>query len=856
MRRPLITGLLLAGASALQAQENRATYDAPVVVVAKQTSIDQLADVNGDGRPDALGWYWIDATFPNTMIEFRVHLGLGDGTFSPAVWSSVLPNPAALAFTWELEAGDLNGDAYEDFVFTLNDTVRVYHSNSAGVPNLVATWTEAFAIRGLVVADFDQDGLDDVAVGGNGVILRRNAGASFPVAATHPVGFDLFGGDLNGDALPDLAVALTNSVRVLFVSGATITPGPILVHGILAPLFTCGDVTGNGLDDIVVFSMDEVSVLLEQVAAGSFVADVARPGGPATNLADVDGDGHLDGVCCSSGGPGPPTNIEGSTYRVALGKGDGTFDVAFSITGLGAKRLAGAVDIDQDGDVDLVAGRVVMFNRDSFHRPPQPDFDVTFVGQPLRVADRDGDGDPDVVVDAAASFRDNDGCGGFSAASPVLPPAPAGSWHVGPGIQGDFDGDGDEDLLVARVDGGGLLGMRCFWNAGGGDYVDGGDALPAGVGFALDKFGTYGDRAVTGDVDGDGHLDVLAGNDPFPAETHVWLGNGAGGFTLKSTFWAIEPMALADFDGDGHEDVYTSHGPSGLTFVHFGAGDGTFPSYFLMSTQIHFDHDQVAIADLNGDARLDLVAIDRSANALDVWTNNGDRTFAKNTVPIIVGVSTDSLGSVHVQADDLDADGDVDILMSHPFEGEGLSAIFMNDGSGALVHVVDQVVVAAGLADVDGDGDRDAIGARVVRNARFHVPNDGLREQYGSKTDGLGGMAPTLGASGPFRVGETISLRLTGAPGGSWAVMMLGLSRTELTDWPAPGLTAHAYPPVLSLGFPLGGAANQAGTGSIAIPATVPAAAAGGAFTFQAFVYDQTAPAWWTQTNGLELRFE
>ena len=857
MRLALIPGLLLALTSAAPAQEALSPFDAPVVVVSKYESIDAVADLNGDGIRDGIGWYYKPSSPYYSEIDLRTRLGQGDGTFATSNWSTIISNPSHQALHWEIETGHLNGDVFEDFVVTVDETVWVYKSSPSGVPVLLATWTEAAPIKGLVVADFDQDGLDDIATGGAGVILRKSNGLAFPVVATHATGTDLFGGDLDGNGSPDLLVETGDAVQLLFVSGTTITAGPTLTHGITNfPMITCGDVTGDALDDIVVFSMDETNVLIKQVAAGSFSVTPLRVGGPATNLADIDGDGDLDGVCCSSGGPGPPTNIESSTYRAALNKGDGTFDIAYAITGLGAKRLADAFDADADGDVDLVAGRVVMFNRDSFRRPPQPEFDVGHDGSPIHVIDRDGDGDPDVVRDAAGAFFDNDGCGGFSAITPVFPTLPSGHSFAGPGIQGDFDADSDIDLIVAELDGSGFVGMRMLWNAGGGGYADGGFALPLGTAFASKNSGLYGDRAVTGDIDGDGHLDVVAGNDVGPIATHAWLGDGVGGFTWKSTFNTLEPLALVDFDRDGHLDAYTGYGGGGPTFIHFGAGDGTFAPFFVMGTRVHDVFDQPAFDDMNGDGLTDIVAVDRYAGGLDVWLNQGNRTFALTKLDITIGVSTSSEVAISVHAYDLDDDGDRDVIASNPFLGAGVSLILLNDGTGTLTPLIEQVVTASGFADVDGDGDVDAVGPRVARHTRFHVPTDGLREQYGANSSGLGGMGPKLGATGPFRVGESINLRLSGGPGASWALMTLGLGRSDLADWPAPGLTAYAYPPVLSLGLSLDGNPGEAGTGGFSIPAIVPPVAAGASFTFQAFVLDQTAPHWWTQTNGLELSFE
>ena len=83
--------------------------------------------------------------------------------------------------------------------------------------------------------------------------------------------------------------------------------------------------------------------------------------------------------------------------------------------------------------------------------------------------------------------------------TPRLPAAPPGTFWQMEGYRGDFDGDGDTDLIVAHQDPYSFLGMRLFKNTGGGAFVDGGYALPAGTGFVLARRRRPGRIAPGGD---------------------------------------------------------------------------------------------------------------------------------------------------------------------------------------------------------------------------------------------------------------------------------------------------------------------------------------------------------------------
>src|SRR5690606_28780721 len=87
------------------------------------------------------------------------------------------------------------------------------------------------------------------------------------------------------------------------------------------------------------------------------------------------------------------------------------------------------------------------------------------------------------------------------------------------------------------------------------------------------------------------------------------------------------------------------------------------------------------------------------------------------------------------------------------------------------------ILAISGFADVDGDGDRDAFGSRIVRSRLAHGPSAGTIRQYGTPIVGSGGTAPVVGASGPLSpTTSTAALRVRRVLGGAFSILFVGLA--------------------------------------------------------------------------------
>ncbi len=205
-----------------------------------------------------------------------------------------------------------------------------------------------------------------------------------------------------------------------------------------------------------------------------------------------------------------------------------------------------------------------------------------------------------------------------------------------------------------------------------------------------------------GDFDGDGFVDVAAGNNSLSIAT-VLFGDGSGqlgaSVEIPNPGNIVLELAADDLNGNGRDElVFTGH--SGGVAVAFGETDRTFSVDILPSTSNTSDID---IVDLDRDNNLDIVVASRSNNAFQfLLYGNGDGTFA-NAIRI---QASGILGDVAVA--DYDQDGFLDVAASstHSF----LFSINFGSAVRDLFNLV-TYPVANGFTNglITGDFNRDAI---------------------------------------------------------------------------------------------------------------------------------------------------
>jgi hypothetical protein len=217
--------------------------------------------------------------------------------------------------------------------------------------------------------------------------------------------------------------------------------------------------------------------------------------------------------------------------------------------------------------------------------------------------------------------------------------------------------------------------------------------VPAASGLPVS--GLWRASFVVADVNGDGIPDIVS---PPPrlgdARLYIWIGDRKGGFSR----WPVEfiedgkvnppfsidygGVAVGDIDGDGHADIVSASHSAGLVSL-FGDGKGKFRVVRGGLPARNFSSQAIALTDLDGDGKLDIVAsadgvtgATTSQDQIRVYLYRGAAGWEYKADGLLGGFYSNSL-----HAWDFDGDGRKDLLTGSYFIG-ALTLLWKNQGNG------------------------------------------------------------------------------------------------------------------------------------------------------------------------------
>jgi gliding motility-associated-like protein len=635
-----------------------ASFAAPITIAAgNYPSLVEVNDLDGDGKADLA----VTNTNSNDLSVFRNTSTLGLITFGTPI------NLATGTTPYGLSSGDLNGDGRIDLAVanTASATISVFVNTS--LPGVMAfagkadfaTAVDPFSVA---IADINGDGRPELVSANrssDNITVLRNTGtfASFPrldfATGSNPQGLAM--GDLDADGRPEVVVTdyQANTISVFQNNAFTldITSVSPSKNDQNAPRASNVVVTFNrpltndaaSLGAIKVFSAQRGGLL----STGGGTATIntnTLTFNPATDFKPGETIQATITKAVNSNGDNP-VRAQVFRFTAAAGTGPGTFLTGSTFPVATGPAVLATGDVDGDGDLDAIASS---------------------------------------PGSAGASVRLNDGTGHFSGTGLVA--GGAGSRQI---ELADLDGDGDLDMVMANETSTPNPTVSVRFNNGTGVFSGGTDYPLSILAISL----------TIGDVDGDGDLDLLVGD-----QAAVWmrLNNGSGSFAagIAISGGVTSNALLLDIDNDSDLDLAFTGGPT--LFVRFNNGDGTFAT----TTASYSSRNGGLVAgDVDGDGDIDLINYQYGAaiNNLLLFRNDGTGVLTSNLLPIAPTSLT------QLAFGDIDGDGDLDLLGSEA--GTGGFIVMRNSGTGTFTASASYGAKGTSLAmgDLDGDGDLDAL---------------------------------------------------------------------------------------------------------------------------------------------------
>ena len=624
-------------------------------------SIHTTADFNSDGILDIA-----TIELGSSSGEICVILGELTGNYEISeIYEGLWPesfNIDGILF----QASDFNGDEKLDIIFCRtseqNDFIYIFQGDGTGnfaepiISNAdnLGLGPKCYPIG---ISDFNTDGLTD--------IIYTNLEADYDIH-DGVISFSYYSYILLGDGNGNFSIS--DTLIAPFYISSKCALGDFNEDGSIDIAFLSYTDTDN--DSIAVYHGNGTGNFSE---ATKFVIG---KGGRKYDVADFNGDGHLDIIAIKNQGIG----FESNSVIVFRGGGDGTFIMRLQTDFEKSICNLTPTDFNEDGILDLViVSPTLEWGTDSF-------FGDGYIGIMIGV----GDG----------TFNQPNW-------------SPVNNSKYGKVSIGDINNNGHKDIIFATS-----RGLSYFIGTGDGiiqtppEYETGLISCPHSfqslVGFSL----VQSPSIVSADLNHDGFFDLAVTN-PCSKVVSVLEGMDNGKFVVPANNFDLSVNAhtlkTADMNNDSHSDLLVSTNTNDfLTLLGDGTGGFDIPQKY---TTDELSGDFI-IKDFNGDSQPDIAIISESSPEVMILIGDGTGSFANSTK-----ISLPDSGNI-ISCADFNEDGNFDLVIglkvkltvffNHSF------TVLIGDGNGGFAADTsylfkDRFPKAITVSDFNEDGHEDVV---------------------------------------------------------------------------------------------------------------------------------------------------